>query len=128
MKLAFFASSIATLMLAQATDAVPAINAAYAYKDLTLAGVLLVAVGYLYRELGRERKTSGERHAARDSEVKAFISTQAELMKSASDSQSEALGQVANALGRQQAALDTLCTIQREHINRILDAATKKDG
>ena len=131
MKLALFACCVATVMFAQATDAAlpPPINSAYAYKDLTVAGVLLVAVIYLYRELLRERKNGEARDEARDEALKVFVATQSAAFKEATDSQSTALGEVAQALGKQQASLEEFITIQRVHINRILDAATKaKDG
>ena len=125
MKLLVFASSAATLMLAQVAEAAsPVINSAYALKDLTLSGVLLVAVVYLYRELGRERKKTEDIAT----ESKAFIVTQSEAVRQAADAQGAALGEVAQALTKQQAALDTFIAIQRDHINRILDHVTKKNS
>jgi hypothetical protein len=117
-----FASSIATLLFGQVADGpTSALTPAYAMKDLTVAGLLLIAVVFLYYENQRLRK----RDDTREEELKRFVGEQSLAVKASADSQGAALGEVAQALTKQQASLEAVIAIQRDHINRILDHATK---
>lgn len=109
-------------LIAQATEVQPQINAAYAFKDLTVSGLLLAGVIYLYRELARERKQREERDAARDMQLQSFVAAQTKAMTEAAEGQSAALGEVAAALGQLQEASRQQVTIYREHINKLVDA------
>lgn len=114
-----FVSCIAIIAATQAADVMPQINAAYAFKDLTVSGLLLAAVVYLYRELGRERKKSEELTLA----AKAFIETQTTLMQTAAKDQSTALGQVASALESLESSSREQIEIHRTHVKAIIDSA-----
>jgi hypothetical protein len=104
-----FLSSVLVIFAAQVE---PQISAAYAFKDLTVSGLLLAAVVYLYRELGRERKAREE--SATD--TKAFVEKQTAI-------QSEVFDKVASALGSLEASQREQIEIHRTHIKAIVDAA-----
>jgi hypothetical protein len=116
---AAFVSGICLLAATQAADVLPQINAAYAFKDLTVSGLLLAAVVYLYRELGRERKKTEELAGS----AKTFIEEQTVLMQSAAKEQSAALGQVAAALESLESSSREQIEIHRTHVKAIIESA-----
>ncbi len=111
-----------TISLLAATNEPTLFTEVNSIERLTISGLLLVAVVFLYRELAAERKKSEMREEA----MKAFIATQTDLLRQTTESQSRALGEVTEALGTQQSALEAQITVYREHINSILKAATKE--
>ncbi len=116
-----FASATTSLMFATATD-IPVLNETGSVERLTLQGVLVVAVIYLYRELRAER-TKGEQLTA---EAREFIVEQSKLMRSAAESQGEALGQVAQVLGKLEATTREQVDTYRQHIDALVTAATTR--
>lgn len=116
-----FVSAVVTELLA-AAEVEQQFSAAYAIKDITVAGLLLAAVGFLYRELSRERRKSEQAAAS----LQSFIVEQSERMREASEAQSEALDRVARAMNDLQNASVQQVAIYREHINALVAAATKK--
>jgi hypothetical protein len=113
-----FISGVCILAAAQA-EVLPQINAAYAFKDLTVSGLLLAAVVFLYRELGRERKKTEEVAGS----AKTFIEEQTVLMQAAAKEQSAALGQVASALESLEASSREQIDIHRTHVKAIIESA-----
>lgn len=105
-----FSSLLGTTIFAQAID--PA--SVTSYKDLTVTGLLLVAVVYLYRELRADRK-----------ETKEFITTQTAVMTDASKAQVVASGKVAEALTKLTTASEQQVEIYRAHINDLVNQAKK---
>jgi choline-glycine betaine transporter len=115
-----FVSAVVTELIA-ATET-QHLTAATAIKDFTVAGLLLAAVGFLYRELSRERQKSEQATAS----LQSFIVEQSARMQEASEAQSEALDRVAKAMSDLQNASVQQVAIYREHINALVAAATKK--
>jgi hypothetical protein len=113
-----FLSSI-TLIFAQQAAAETPLTGAYAVKDITISGLLLAAVIFLYRELGRERKKSEEVTGA----TKVFIHEQTVLMQAAAKEQSGALSKVGDALDALKASSDAQIEIHRTHVKAIIDSA-----
>jgi hypothetical protein len=123
-----------------ATDTLPSLSTAYALKDLTVSGLLLVGIVVLYRELGRERKTNEEtrlnerRHADEaKSALREFIKTQSEIMLASATKQVEAsakqvsaLEEVVSTLGHLQAVSAQQIKTYDQHIELIVKAATAK--
>jgi hypothetical protein len=115
-----FLSSLTVMLAQQATaEVLPPLNAAYAFKDLTISGLLLAAVIFLYRELGRERKKSEDVAGA----TKAFIHEQTTLMQAAAKEQSAALSQVGDALQALKTSSDAQIEIHRTHVKAIVESA-----
>jgi hypothetical protein len=63
---AAFISGVCILAATQAGEVLPQINAAYAFKDLTVSGLLLAAVVYLHRWLNEDLHPRADRHHADD--------------------------------------------------------------
>jgi flagellar biosynthesis/type III secretory pathway M-ring protein FliF/YscJ len=120
-----FFGSIATLLFGQTPEAsLPTLNSAYQLKDLGVAGILALAVFFLYREILRERREKD----ALQAETKSFVKEQTEAVRAAAHSQSTALQQMAKALGTLEEANRQQITVYREHINTILkDATARRD-
>lgn len=117
---ALFFSSLTVMFAQQATaEIAQPLNAAYAFKDITISGLLLAAVVFLYRELGRERKKSEEVTGA----TKVFIHEQTSLMQAAAREQSSALSKVGDALDALKASSDAQIEIHRTHVKAIIDSA-----
>ncbi len=106
-------------MLCFAQTEAPQIGAAYAFKDLTVSGLLLAAVVYLYRELGRERRKTEDLAGS----TKVFITEQTVLMQAAAREQSGALGKVGDALESLKQSSDAQIEIHRTHVKAIIDNA-----
>lgn len=93
-------------------------NDAYLHaKDLTVSGLLLAAVLFLYRELTRER----EKTASIQIETKAFVVAQSESIQRATDAQRVALEHVGTTL----AALTTAASEQTETYRRHIDLVVR---
>jgi hypothetical protein len=95
------------------------LNEAYAIKDITISGLLLAAVIFLYRELGRERKKAEELAGA----TKSFIHEQTSLMQAAAKEQSGALAKVGDALDALKSSSDAQIEIHRTHVKAIVESA-----
>jgi ABC-type nickel/cobalt efflux system permease component RcnA len=134
-----------------ATDSLPSLSTAYALKDLTVSGLLLVGIVVLYRELGRERRQNEEarqteqkqneetrqnerRHADEaKAALREFIKTQSEIMLASANKQAEssakqvsALEEVVSTLGHLQAVSAQQIKTYDQHIELIVKAATAK--
>lgn len=119
-------SAIVSLMLSKTGLLAQAEIMPQNVKDITVAGLLLIAVIYLYRELKAERTKNAEFYAAQNQQTTAFVAEQTRVIKQAAESQSAALGKVAQALSTLEDASRQQVTIYREHINTILERATHK--
>lgn len=117
-----FVSSIATLSLGNTAAAEQMIDQAYAYKDLTVSGLLMIAVIVLYRELRaeqKERKTIVE-------ENRRFMELQSAAMKQAADSQGEALGEVVTVLQQLQDVTSRQVQLYDEVVGKLVDKQVGK--
>ncbi len=86
-------------------------------KDITVSGLLLGAVIFLYRELDRVRKAE----ALAQTEQRAFVVAQTESIQRATDAQRVALEHVGVAL----ASLTIAAGEQTETYKRHIDALVK---
>lgn len=114
-------SSSCLVLLAQIE--IPSQLSSGSIKDLTVSGLLICAVVFLYRELGRERKKSEEVAGS----TRAFIQEQTLLMQGRSERTVAALDGVTQSLTALQASTAEQIDLHRTHIQTILDRALK-DG
>lgn len=91
-------------------------------KDLTVSGLLLGAVIFLYRELTSERR----RTAAIQVETKAFVVAQTESIQRATDAQRVALEHVATALASLTIAASEQSETYKRHIDLVVRASLKE--
>lgn len=118
-KLAIAVMSGSSLLIGQT----PAPSDLYLHaKDLTVSGLLLGAVVFLYRELTRER----EKTASIQVETKAFVVAQTEAIQRATDAQRVALEHVVTALASLTNAASEQSETYRRHIDLVVRASLEK--
>ncbi len=93
-------------------------NDAYLHaKDITVSGLLLGAVIFLYRELDRVRKAEAQAQL----EQRSFVVAQTESIQRATDAQRVALEHVVTALGALTIAAGDQTETYRRHIDAIVN-------
>lgn len=118
MKMILAVASGGSLLVGQ-TDGV---SEAYLHaKDLTVSGVLLGAVIFLYRELDRLRKADAEARVAQQ----AFVVAQTESIQRATDAQRVALEHVGTALASLTIAAGEQSETYKRHIDALVKTASK---
>lgn len=118
MKMVLAVASGGSLLVGQADGA----NDAYLHaKDLTVSGVLLAAVVFLYRELDRLRKADAEARV----EQQKFVVAQTESIQRATDAQRVALEHVGTALASLTIAAGEQSETYKRHIDALVKTASK---
>lgn len=98
------------------------VNDAYLHaKDITVSGLLLLAVIFLYRELDRVRKAEAQAQI----DQRAFVTAQTESIQRATDAQRVALEHVTVALGSLTIAAGEQTETYRRHIDALVKTAAK---
>jgi CRISPR/Cas system CSM-associated protein Csm2 small subunit len=117
----FFLTAIAAEVIS-ADVLQPQINTAYAFKDLTVSGLLLAAVVFLYRELARERKKT----ELKQEEFRVFIAEQVKTNKDTAESQSAVLSDLVSAMNQLTEASRNQVNLYNKHIEALVASATHR--
>lgn len=105
-----------------ASEAFSGMDAGNAIERLTISGLLGIAVVVLYREIRMERA----KNETREEELKRFVVDQTKAMTAAAQAQGSALEEMTTVLQGQQEAMREQVETYNKHIERIVEAATKR--
>jgi hypothetical protein len=120
--LGMFMSGLGTIVLGNTATPDQIVGQAYAYKDLTVSGLLMIAVIVLYRELRAAQKQQTDLVQ----QNQRFMETQSAAIKKAADDQGAALGEVVSVLQQVQEATARQVQLYDETISKLVDKQVGK--